>query len=75
MKYRIEYSEEGYEPLIGKQRVSGGIYWCDLLNDNLNCNSASRFYETLEEAEEACHRHHVNKGYDKLPKVVKEFEL
>lgn len=29
----------------------------------------------IEEAIDACKRHHVAMGYDKLPKVIKEFEL
>ena len=28
-----------------------------------------------EKAIDACKKHHVAMGYDKLPKVIKEFEL
>lgn len=34
-----------------------------------------RYYATENKAIEACKQHHLEKGYDKLPKVVREFEL
>lgn len=34
-----------------------------------------RYYTTEDEAIEACKQHHIEKGYNKLPKVVREFEL
>ena len=42
---------------------------------NLNSCPITHYYETEQEAIEACKKHHVKMGYNKLPKVVDEFEL
>lgn len=40
--------------------------------ENLNGDQTAK---VIEKAIDACKKHHVAMGYDKLPKVIKEFEL
>lgn len=80
MKYRIIKSEKGYRALVCKETNSEGAYyiqpiWTEIENDNLNMSCCKRYYTTEDEAIEACKQHHLEKGYNKLPKVVREFEL
>ena len=53
------------------------IYYFEYIEEDGNLNSCpiTHYYETEQEAIEACKKHHVKMGYDKLPKVVDEFEL
>lgn len=80
MKYRITKSKKGYRALVCKETNSEGVYykypiWTEIENDNLNISCCKRYYTTEYEAIEACKQHHLEKGYNKLPKVVREFEL
>lgn len=75
MKYRIEQSSEGFEALVGQEDERGHVSYIDIARDNKYGMGTVEHFKTIEEAEEACQKHHIEKGYDKLPKVVKEFEL
>lgn len=80
MKYRITKSEKGYRALVCKETNSEGAYyrrpmWIEIENDNLNMSCCKQYYTTEDAAIKACKQHHLEKGYNKLPKVVKEFEL
>lgn len=76
MKYRITKSEKGYRAEIGQHNARNGVleYIPIEEDDNYLC-SCTQYYETEIDAIEACKKHHQEKGYDKLPKVVDEFEL
>ena len=80
MKYRITKSHKGYRALVCKETNSEGAYykqpiWTEIENDDLSMSCCKRYYATEDEAIKACKQHHVEKGYDKLPKVIREFEL
>lgn len=76
MKYRITLSEKGYRAEIGYNDARNGVLrFKPIEEDNYNLSRIKRYYETEQEAIDACKKHHIEKGYDKLPKVVEEFEL
>ncbi len=76
MKYRITKSEEGYRAEIGKHNVrNGGLEYIPIEEDNNYLYSCTKYYDSEIDAIGACKKHHHEKGYDKLPKVVDEFEL
>lgn len=76
MKYRITKSEEGYRAEIGRNDARNGVLnYIAIENDNNSLCSRTIYYKTEIDAIEACKKHHKAKGYDKLPKVVDEFEL
>ena len=75
MKYRITKDEQGFRALVGKQIRSGIEYRFIEYDESANLNYREQYFNTQNEAIEACKAHHVKMGYDKLPKVVDEFEL
>lgn len=76
MKYRITLSEKGYRAEIGYNDARNGVLkFRPIENDNTHSCNTECYYKTEQEAINACEKHHTSKGYDKLPKVVKEFEL
>lgn len=80
MKYRITKSARGYRALVYKETNSVGAYykqpiWTEIENDDLSMSCCERYYATEDEAIEACKQLHLKQGYNKLPKVVREFEL
>lgn len=75
MKYRITLDEKnGYRAEVGKLR-RGCIEYIPIEQDNPYMASSKRYYDNTQDAIDACKKHHYEKGYDKLPKVVEEFEL
>lgn len=71
MKYRIREENNKFRAEIYKDN-----YWLEIENDNERCVYLKRFFNTIEEAEEACRKHHIEKGYNNIGKdIVKEFEL
>lgn len=76
MKYRITKSEKGYRAEIGRHDARNGVLkYIPIENDNNYLCSCEKYYESEQDAIDACKKHHHEKGYDKLPKVVDEFEL
>lgn len=80
MKYRITKSEKGYRAFIYKEIAYEGAYlnhpiWIEIENDSPDLCYREIYYNTEHEAVEACKRHQEGNEYDKLPKVVREFEL
>lgn len=71
MKYRIEKSDKGYEPKVAVNDARNGWGYFR----SLDKYGRSFYYDTIEEAEKVCREYHIENGYDKLPKIVKEFEL
>ena len=74
MKYRITNDEKGFWALVGKQSRFGTEFRY-IEEDNTNLCRCVSYFDTQEKAIDACKKHHVAMGYDKLPKVIKEFEL
>lgn len=76
MKYRITKSEKGYRAEIGYNNPRNGVLeYQPIEDDTLNSCSTPHYYDNEQDAIDACKKHHIEKGYDKLPKVVEEFEL
>lgn len=76
MKYRILKEEKGFRAQVQLESKRFGKYFKYIEEDgNLNSCPITHYYETEQEAIEACKKHHVKMGYNKLPKVVDEFEL
>ena len=76
MKYRILKEEKGFRAQVQLESRRSGKYFEYIEEDgNLNSYPITHYYETEQEAIEACKKHHVKMGYDKPPKVVDEFEL
>ena len=76
MKYRITKSEKGYRAEIGFNDARNGVLkYMPIENDNNYLYGNETYYKSEIDAIEACKKHHHEKGYDKLPKVVDEFEL
>ena len=74
MKYRITKDEKGFRALVGKQSKFGTEFRY-IEEDNTNLCRCVSYFDTQEKAIDACEKYHVAMGYDKLPKVIKEFEL
>ena len=77
MKYRITKSDKGYRAEIGNDynARTGALNFIPIENDNNSLCSQEYYYDNEQDAIDACKTHHIKKGYDKLPKVVEEFEL
>ena len=75
MKYRITKDEKGFRALVGKQSRFGTEFRYIEEDGSINLNRCVSYFDTEEKAIEACKKHHVAMGYDKLPKIIKEFEL
>lgn len=76
MKYRIREEKGKYRAEIGKENKFGKLNWIAIENDNRDLCCCTYFYNTVEEAEEACKEHHIENGYNKIGEdVVKTFEL
>lgn len=76
MKYRILKEEKGFRAQVQLESRRSGKYFEYIEEDgNLNPCRITHYYDSEQEAIEACKEHHVKMGYDKLPKVVDEFEL
>ena len=76
MKYRILKEEKGFRAQVQLESRREGKYFEYIEEDgNLNLCRITHYYDSEQEAIEACKEHHVKMRYDKLPKVVDEFEL
>lgn len=76
MKYRILEEEKGFRAQVQLESRRSGKYFEYIEEDgNLNLCRITHYYDSEQEAIEACKEHHVKMHYDKLPKVVDEFEL
>lgn len=75
MKYRITKDEKGFRALVCKQRRFGTEFIPIEEDGSTNLNRCVSYFDTQEKTSDACKKHHVAMGYDKLPKVIKEFEL
>lgn len=76
MKYRILKEEKGFRAQVQLESRRSGKYFEYIEEDgNLNLCRITHYYDSEQEAIEACKEHHVKMRYDKLPKVVDEFEL
>ena len=76
MKYRILEEEKGFRAQVQLESRREGKYFEYIEEDgNLNLCRITHYYDSEQEAIEACKEHHVKMRYDKLPKVVDEFEL
>ena len=76
MKYRILKEEKGFRAQVELESRREGKYFEYIEEDgNLNLCRITHYYDSEQEAIEACKEHHVKMRYDKLPKVVDEFEL
>lgn len=76
MKYRILQDEKGFRAQVelysdrNKQK-----YFEYIENDGSLYYDREHYYDSVYDAIAACKEHHIKKGYDKIPKVVEEFEL
>ena len=77
MKYRILEDEKGYRAQVELESIRTGQKYFEYIEEdgNLNSISITKYHNTKQEAIDACKKHHLDKGYDKLPKVIEEFEL
>lgn len=75
MKYRIVKEYEKFRAYIGKQNNYGVTRWTPIENDSCECCCRTVYYDTKEDAVEACIEHHEKKGYTKKEDIVEEFEL
>jgi len=76
MKYRIRKEEGKYRAEIGKENKFGKLNWTAIENDTCDLCYRVYLYNTIEEAEEACKKHHTENGYDQIGQdIVKTFEL
>lgn len=76
MRYRITKSEKGYRAEIGQHDARNGVLnFIPIEEDNNYLCSSEYYYDNEQDAIDACKKHHIEKGYDKLSKVVEEFEL
>ena len=75
MKYRITKDEKGFRALVGKQGRFGVDFRFIEEDESTKLNRCVRYFNTKDDAIEACKKHHVKMGYDKLPKVIDEFDL
>ena len=75
MKYRITKNEKGFRALVGKQSRFGVEFRFIEEDESTNLYRCVRYFKTKDDAIEACKAHHKKMEYDKLPKVVDEFEL
>lgn len=75
MKYRITKDEKGFRALVGKQSRFGVEFRFIEEDESTNLIRITRYFNTKDKAIAACKEHHIKMGYDKLPKVVDEFEL
>lgn len=76
MKYRIRKEEGKYRAEIGKENKLGKLNWIAIENDDCDMCYYVQLYNTVEEAVEACKKHHTENGYDQIDQdVVKTFEL
>lgn len=75
MKYRIIKEDEKFRAYIGKQNNYGVIRWTAIENDSCECCCRIVYYDTKEDAVEACIEHHEKKEYAKKEDIVEEFEL
>lgn len=74
MQYRITLDDNGYRAEVGKER-RGVIEYIAIEQDTPYMTSSKHYYDNPQDAIDACKKHHIEKGYDKVPKVVEEFEL
>lgn len=77
MKYRIIKEHEKFRAYIAKQNNYGVTQWTAIENDRCECTCCWRtvYYDTKEDAVEACIEHHETQGYLKKEDIVEEFEL
>lgn len=75
MKYRITKDEKGFRALVGKQGRFGVEFRFIEEDESTHLNRCVWYFNTKDDAIEACKKHHVKMGYDKLPKVIDEFDL
>lgn len=75
MKYRITKENKKFRANIGKQNRFGGIDWIAIENDSCDLCCRTHYYDTKEDAIEACIEHHNKNGYPKKEDIVEEFEL
>lgn len=62
MKYRIIKEDEKFRAYIGKQNNYGVIRWTAIENDSCECCCRIVYYDTKEDAVEACIEHHEKRG-------------
>lgn len=58
MKYRIIKEYEKFRGYIGKQNNYGVTRWTPIENDSCECCCRTVYYDTKEDAVEACIEHH-----------------
>lgn len=77
MKYRILKDDKGFRAQVELESRRTGQKYFEYIEEDGNLNSISykTYYKSEQDAMDACKEHHIKKGYDKLPKVVEEFEL
>ena len=75
MKYRITKDKKGFRALVGKQGRFGVEFRFIEEDESTKLNRCVRYFNTKDDAIEACKKHHAKMGYDKLPKVIDEFDL
>lgn len=75
MKYRIIKENGKFRAYIGKQNKFGAIGWTAIENDSCDLCCRTHFYDSKEDAIEACVEHHEKNGYSKKEDIVEEFEL
>lgn len=75
MKYRVIKENGKFRAYIGKQNRFGSIGWTPIENDSCDMCCRTQYYDTKEDAIEACIEHHKESGYPKKEDIVEEFEL
>lgn len=75
MKYRITKDEKGFRALVGKKGRFGVEFRFIEEDESTKLNRCVRYFNTKDDAIEACKKHHAKMGCDKLPKVIDEFDL
>lgn len=77
MKYRILQDEKGFRAQVElySNRLKQSYFEYIEKDGNLDSCISEKYYAFIQDAVDACKDHHIKRGYDKLPKVVGEFEL
>lgn len=76
MKYRILKDEKGFRAQVEIEGYRGEKRFKYIEEDgNLNSCPRTHYYDSEQDALDACKEHHIKMEYDKLPKVVSEFDL
>lgn len=74
MKYRIISENNKFRAYIGKPKL-GALVWTPIENDNEYFLHKVILYDSIEEAKEACKKHHERKLYFDNNTIIEEFEL